>query len=328
MNQASSGDAAREFYGPFVGETTRYDLDQWNAAVYGRASYALNPRLNLLAGLRLEYVESEIDRRKTVVNAFGPPPSQPLPVRDEVGEWYGSPEIGASYALSDTTRLFARSAIGIKPAGFSAYAGDAASARYNDEVAWTNELGVEIALPDPHFTGSLTGYWNRIDDYQLNRSAVYPSTDYYTVNAGKVTSWGLETQLRWQPMDGLTVLGSAGYVNAQFDSSSDEGNSVPFVPEFTGSLGARYDFQKGFYVQSALRVTGTTYFDEANTDVYHQGSYLCWDAEIGYAEDRFSVAFYARNLLDREYYTYINPQIGAGSPGDPQVFGIRARLDF
>jgi iron complex outermembrane receptor protein len=134
--------------------------------------------------------------------------------------------------------------------------------------------------------------------------------------------------VRWQPVDGLTVQGSAGLVHARFDDAPYDGNAVPYVPEFAASLGARYDFQKGFYLQSAVRMTGTTYFNEANKDRYSQGSYLCWDAEIGYAVERFSVALYGRNLLDREYYTFINPQIEAGSPGDPQVFGIRATLQF
>ena len=326
MNQESSGDATRTYPKPpfyiRTSERTIYQLDQWNVAAYGRVSYAVNPRLNLSAGARLEYVDSGIDRNKTIDGSLAPP------VRGEVGEWHFSPELGASYALSDTARLFARIAIGVKPAGFSAFASNAAAARYNDEVAWTNELGAEISLPDNHLTLTFTGFWNHIDDYQLNRPANPPSTDYYTVNAGKVTSWGVETQLRWQPVDGLTLLGSAGCVNAQFDSSPDKGNAVPFVPEFTGSLGARYDFPKGLYVQSAVRLTGTTYFDEANTNKYHQGSYVCWDAEIGYAVERFAVALYGRNLLDREYYTYINPSIEAGSPGDPQVFGIRATLCF
>ena len=35
-----------------------------------------------------------------------------------------------------------------------------------------------------------------------------------------------------------------------------------------------------------------------------------------------------RNLMDEEYYTFINPQIAAGSPGDPQQFGIRVRTTF
>lgn len=319
MNQTSSGDGTHVFVPAFMEERTLYDLDQWNIATYGRATYAVNPRLNLLAGARLEYVAASIDRLKT--SNFAAATS----VNDDLGEWYASPELGASYALNDSTRLFARSAIGVKPSGFSAFASDASTARYDDERAWTNELGAEFSMPDPHLTCSLTGFWNRIDDYQLNRKAAF---DFYTVNAGKVTSLGLETELRWQPITSLTLLGSAGYVNAEFDSSPNAGNAVPFVPEFTSTLGARYNFPNGFYVQSAVRMTGTTYFDEANDERYSQGSYLSWDAEIGFAIDRFSVAFYGRNMLDKGYYTYINPQIKAGAPGDPRIFGIRATFEF
>jgi iron complex outermembrane receptor protein len=267
-------------------------------------------------------VDTEIDRTKTSSLFF--PPSE---VRDETGAWYFSPELGASYAICDTTRLYARSAAGIKPAGFSAFASTPALARYDEELAWTNELGAEVSLPDQHLTFSLAGFWNRIHDYQLNRPDVY-STDYYTVNSGPVTSLGVEAELRWQPLDGLTVQGSAGYVNAEFDSSPYAGNAVPFVPDFTGSLGVRYDLPKNCYVQTSVRIAGATYFDEANNDRFRQGSYCCWDAEIGYAVEHFSVALFGRNLLDEEYYTFINPQINAGSPGDPQLFGVRATLEF
>ena len=329
MNQANSGDATRKFavdvapgYSLPISERTRYDLDQWNVAAYGRVSYAVNPRLEMQAGARLEYVDAAIDRTKT--DSFFSPPSV---VRDELGAWYFSPELGATYALCDTTRLYARSAAGIKPAGFSAFASTPALAQYDDEVAWTNELGAEVSLPDQHLIFSLAGFWNRIHDYQLNRPDVY-STDYYTVNAGPVTSLGVEAELRWQPLDGLTVQGSAGYVNAEFDSSPYAGNAVPFVPGFTGSLGVRYDLPKNCYVQTSVRIAGATYFDEANNDRFRQGSYCCWDAEIGYAVEHFSLALFGRNLLDEEYYTFINPQINAGSPGDPQLFGVRATLEF
>lgn len=42
----------------------------------------------------------------------------------------------------------------------------------------------------------------------------------------------------------------------------------------------------------------------------------------------FSVALYGTNLLDEGFYTFINPQIAAGSPGDPQQFGIRVSTTF
>ena len=336
MSQANSGDATREFpvqldaetWVPFA-ERTVYDLDQWNAAAYGRVSYAVNPELELQAGARLEYVDVEIDRIKA--DSFATSST----VNDSTGSWYLSPELGASYALCENTRLFARSAIGVKPAGFSAFASTPATARYDEETAWTNELGAEFSLPDQHLGFSVTGFWNLIKDYQVNRPDLY-STDYFTVNADQVTSLGIEAEGQWQPIEGLTLQGSAGYVNAAFDDYQDplvpglsyDGNAVPFVPEFTGALGARYDFACGFYAQTAVRLTGTTYFDETNNRAYRQGSFACWDAEIGYDTEHYSVALFGRNLLDEEYYTFINPQIAAGSPGDPQVFGVRAKLKF
>src|SRR5690606_17970491 len=100
------------------------------------------------------------------------------------------------------------------------------------------------------------------------------------------------------------------------------------VPEYTGSAGIRYDFDSGFYAQTSLRVSGPTRYDAANTTTFTQDAFVVWDAEIGYTWENFSVALYGRNLLDEEYYTFINPQIFAGSPGDPQVFGVRVRTTF
>jgi iron complex outermembrane receptor protein len=334
MNVEQSGDATRDFPYKMIlfgfplsfptSERTLYDINQWNLATYGRVTYELNPELDLHAGARLEYFESEIDRTKKTATTI---PGVTVPdslVSDDLGEWYVSPELGATYAFNETTRLFARSAIGIKPAGFSAFASNPAQARYDEETAWANELGIEITAPAQHLAFSFTGFWNLIDDYQMNQG-VPNSTDFITVNAGEVTSLGVESQVRWQPLTGLTLLATAGYASAELDSTDKE---VPYVPDFTGSVGVRYELPKGFYAQTSLRTVGTTYFDEANTSSFQQGSYVCWDAEIGYAMEHFSIALYGRNLSDEEYYTFINPQINAGAPGDPQVFGVRATLEF
>lgn len=327
MDQEVSGDATRAFpveifptfWMPYS-ERTVFDIEQWNVAAYGRATYALNPNLDVHGGARLEYVDVSINRTKTSPPGFAPPSK----VNDDLGEWYLSPELGATYEFNDSTRLFARSSLGIKPAGFSAFASTPATARYNEETAWTNELGVEVLAPEQHLAFSLTGYWNLINEYQMNQG-VPNSTDYITVNAGDVDSLGLEGQVRWQPVTHLTVLANAGMVNAAFDATD---KAVPYVPQFTGSIAMRYDLPKGFYAQTSLRTIGTTYFDDTNSSRFQQSDFVCWDAEIGYARDNFSLALYGLNLSDEEYYTYINAQINAGSPGDPQMFGVRATLEF
>jgi iron complex outermembrane receptor protein len=335
MDQALGGDATREFPAPVApgvwmpfSERTLFDIDQANVAAYGRLTYALNDATELQGGARLEYVSSSIDRSKT--DSF----FQTSVVRDDLEDWYVSPEIGLSQALNDQVRWSARSAIGIKPAGFSAFASTPATASYDEETAWNNELGLEVSLPDQHLEFGLTGFCNLIDDYQLNRPDRF-STDYFTVNADQVTSLGIEAQARWRPVEQLTVHAAAGWVQTEFDDYFDplwgvsrDGNAVPYVPEFSGCLGLRYDFPKGFYAQTSLRANGPTYFNDANNSAFRQGAYLVWDAEIGYAHDRFSIALYGRNLTDKEYYTFINPEIQAGAPGDPQVFGIRATLTF
>ncbi len=331
MDQKVSGDATRAFPAPVFGtylpmsERTTFDLDQWNIAAYGRVTYAVNPKLEVHGGARLEYVDVAIDRLKT--SFIKTPAIMDLPpsaVKEDLGDWYVSPELGATYAMCDAARLFVRTSLGIKPAGFSAFASTPAQARYDEETAWANELGVEVTAPEQHLAFSLTGFWNLIHDYQVN-TGVPNSTDFITVNAGKVNSLGVEGQLRWQPVARLTLLANAGVVNATFDSTD---KAVPYVPEFTCSAGLRYDFPQGFYAQTSMRMVGTTYFDEANQPLFEEGSYACWDAEIGYAMEHFSVALFGRNLGNKEYYTYINPQIMAGSPGDPQIFGVRATLDF
>ncbi|MES2923865.1 MAG: TonB-dependent receptor [Verrucomicrobiota bacterium] len=324
----NEGIASRQLFPGFI-EDTRFSIDQFSLAGFGNLTWQLSDRLALDAGLRLDYYESEIDRVQT-----DPVPGDDV-VRDDQDDTFVSPVVGLTYGITPSVDLFVRSGLGNKPAGFSAYSDDPELARYEREENWSNEIGVQYDCPDYGIRIGLRGFWDQIDDYQFNQS-VPLSSDFIELNADEVTSRGVELDIAWAPVEQVTVRGSFGYVNAEFDSYQDpftagvsyDGNKVPFVPEYTGSLGVRYDFEGGFYAQTSARVSGSTEFDAANTDAFSQDAYLVWDAEIGYATEHFSIAFFGRNLLDEEYYTFINPQIFAGSPGNPQVFGLRVSTTF
>ena len=311
---------------PTAIEDTQFSIDQLNLATFGNVTWQASERIALDAGLRLDYHESEIDRLKT--SNLG----APAPVRGSDDEMFVSPVVGLTYAITPTLDGFVRSSIGNKPGGFTAFVDSVNGPEFERETNWSNEIGLQYDNPDEDLRIGLRAFWDQIDDYQFNQSVPF-STDFAVVNADEVTSRGMELDLAWTPIERLTIRSSLGYVNAEFDSYSAFGNNfngkeVPFVPEYTGSTGIRYDFESGFFAQTSVRVSGSTSFDAANTGTFTQDAYAIWDAEIGYATERFTIALFGRNLLDEEYYSFINPQIAAGSPGDPQLLGLRLRTMF
>ena len=328
---------ANRFFGTgpmsFENQFTNFSVVEESAALYGHVEWDSSPALTFNVGGRLEYVDTAISRGKT--GAGVPFPSAfplPAPFRGESDGWYFSPSIGASYAINDQVSLFARTSLALKPEGFTGYSDEPTTTAFDEEQSWESEVGVRYQSDDRSLGLELRGFYKQIDDYQLNRSTGF--TDFIIVNADRVEALGLEGELIWKPTDQFTVQATAGVSQIEFDRHAGSagqnlsGNDVPFLPEFTASLGLRYDFADGFFAQTSVRAVGATYYDEGNNSDFKQGSYQVWDAQLGYEAENWNAVVFARNLLDEEYYTFLNNQIAAGSPGDPQVFGVRVGVEF
>jgi len=322
-----------------------------------------NDALTLSAGGRLQYTETELGRNKSIFGVRDPNSTPgPHTLRDpraqaaqsaESEGWYFSPTLGATYQLNEETSLFARTSIGVKPEGYTAFSDIPGTSSFDEETSWESEIGLRYESADSSVDVELRGYYKKIDDYQLNVSVI-DTTDFIIGNAGPVTALGLELDANWRPVDNLTLSASVGISEIEFDDYTEteakrdadgypkqdalgrtetelvsrDGNKVPFLPEFTAAVGFRYDFTERFYLQSSVRSIGTTYYNAANTSSLKQGSYQIWDAEIGYNGDGWNAAVFGRNMLDEEYYTFMNDAIAAGSPGDPGMVGVRVGLEF
>jgi len=330
LNKDSDGVAERlipTMMGP-ISPITNFSLDEESVSLFGNLEWDLNNALTLSTGGRLQYTETSLSRKKTI-GGFAIAPQ----LEGESEGWYFSPTIGATLKLNDETSLFARSSIGVKPEGHTAFSDNPNTSSFDEETSWENEIGLRYESSDSTVEAELRGYYKRIDDYQLNASVPF-TTDFIVVNAERVTALGLEFEANWRPVDNLTLSASAGISEIEFDEYTDlagidrNGNQVPFLPEFTAAVGFRYDFTERFYLQSSVRSVGTTYYSAANTEDFKQGSYEIWDAEIGYNGDGWNTAIFGRNMLDEEYYTFINDAIAAGSPGDPGMVGVRVGLEF
>jgi iron complex outermembrane receptor protein len=332
----TDGNATR-FFGTspftFANQTTSFSVEEESVALFGNVQWDANENLTFEGGGRLEYVESALSRSKSDTgNTPGFPALSPTTTGESEG-WYFSPSIGVNYALTGETSLFARTSTSFKPQGFTAFSDDPSRTSYDEERAWETEVGLRYQNSANTLGFEVRGFYKQIDDYQLNTSIPF-TTDFIIVNADRVEALGVEGELFWKPTDRLTVQATAGWSQIEFDDYTGvggndlSGNEVPFLPAFTAGLAMRYDFESGFFVSSGVRAVGATYFEEGNSRDFKQGSYEVWDAQVGYEAENWSAVVFARNLFDEDYYTFMNNQIAAGSPGDPQVFGVRVGLEF
>lgn len=307
-------------FAPQFFETTNFDREEKTFALYGNFTSALSDQLDFTAGARLQYVDTEMVRSKNILGL-----GTAGALTGSTSDWYFSPTLGLSYDVSDEVTAFARSSIGIKPAGYTAYTDNPTTFSFEDETSWENEIGVRHELDNAAF--ELRGYHKQIDDYQLNRS-VSGTTDFIIVNADEVEAFGIEAEFTWQPIEQLSLYATAGWNDTTFDGGATDGNQVPFVPDFTASLGFDYNFGNGFFIAGSARFVGDTFYDENETATFSQGSYNVIDAQVGYETDDWSLVLYGRNIFDEDYYSFVNQSIFAGTPGDPTVVGVRYERRF
>jgi iron complex outermembrane receptor protein len=342
LDTTIDGDALRSFAvppGPFVPpgftqtERTRFAIGQTNLAAYASLDRPVTERTMLKLGIRTERAGSSLDRTKTSSNNFGfPVPPDPRLVADQSG-WSVSASAGFTRAVSDSLSLLARTSLAAKPAGYSAFTGNPALARFGREEQWASEAGLTFGPPQGRFGGSLLVYWATIDGYQFERT-VPNSTDFVVVNANRVGSRGVEAKFMWNPVERLWWDFQAGLTDSTFRDHLDaagarvDGRRVPFVPRGTLRTGATLELGPGLSFNASYAAVGGLHFDERNTAMFSQGSYKLVNAQLSYRAGNWSAALHAENLLGEEYYQFINPEIFAGSPGAPRTVGVRISFEY
>ncbi len=331
QDKETAGDTTRVFpappFFPVFTEDTVFAIDEKEIAAFAHASFAVTDTFILDGGVRIQETDASIDRTKVS-------PVGAATVVDSFSDTYSSADAGFEFVLSDHFSFVGRTASSFKPSGYSAFTDLPNLAGFTDESAWSNELGFAFAAADGTFKARVTAFDIAIDDYQLERS-VPNATDYIVINADEVSSEGIEAEVVWQPVPSFVLEGSFGANDVTFDRHSDpftaanlSGLEVPFTPKYTMRGSARYRFDNGLFLQGTFRSIGETFFDEPNSALFRQGSYEVYDAQVGFQTERFTIVVYGENLGDEQYYSFINPQIFAGTPGDPEAFGVRLDLRY
>jgi len=344
-------------------QLTTHTIDEDSFAIYGGLENRTLEDITFRAGARLDWIQRSIVRDKSQtgqattvatttstidpVQGFPPFPAPPVDIRtiltplDAVSpriamqdEWvHVTPTFGVDWEATDDDLVYANTTYAFKPGGFSAYADNPAFVPFDEETAWTTELGMRSSHFEGRVNTNLVGFYSRVDDYQVERS--FTPTDFTVFNAEEAEIYGAEFETTIEITPTLDFLGSIGYTHATLTRYIDpvsgadlSGVDAPFVPEFDAVAALDYHLDNGFFARVEMVALGNVKFDDFNRELFQESAYVLLNSAVGYRKDKWSVALYGSNLADKEYYTNMNPEIRTGAVGIPREYGVRVGLEF
>jgi iron complex outermembrane receptor protein len=222
-----------------------YDFNQ--LAVFGEATWMVNDRFDVTAGLR--WYDFEEDREQVFDGIFSDP-------NDSVGSVSAdgfAPRVIASFKVNDTTRVNAQVSKGFRLGGINdplnvplCTAEDLAiyggRPGWEDETLWNYELGVKRTIAGGRGTFNASVYRMNIENLQATVTAGSCSSRII-INVPKAQTTGIEGEFEIAPTDNFDIAFSGSFNNSELRSSFlsssgqivagiEDGNRLPSVPEF------------------------------------------------------------------------------------------------
>lgn len=310
-------------------------------AAFANATYKFSDRFDITAGLR--WARNTQRYRQISVGAVVPTANNPGSSAESVLTYSVSPR----FHLTDDTMLYARVASGYRPGGPNATLPGVTPTVASDSL--TNyEIGLKTILFDRTLTLDLAAFYMDWKDLQM-------TVDFNGVsglaNAGSARSQGFEATIGWRPVRGLQLGINGAFTDAKLTSDTPvavgglNGDRLPRIPKWSGSLTAEYSFAVGGDAQAklggGLRHTGqrVSSFEgvPAVTNPVFADAYTALDLNAGITFDqRWSLRLYARNLTDTDAAITRDVQTdGLGqrafirtTPLQPRTIGLALDLSF
>ena len=217
-----------------------------------------------------------------------------------------SAKLGTSYALTDTTNVYA-SIAGANQAPTTSELGT------NNDLDKSQSINYEVGLKTrtEKSDTDIAIFENIVKDeiiqtQQIGSNAVYD-------NAGQTDKQGLEFNTSYDLTNSIQIGGAYTYSKFKFDTYNEavrngatttlvsrDGNYLPFIPENQYSVYAAYHLASGFKTRVTARTYGSYYMDNANTQKY-EGYDLVTDFMIGYEMKAHNIQLNVNNLFDKYY---------------------------
>jgi outer membrane receptor protein involved in Fe transport len=208
------------------------------------------------------------------------------------------------------------------------------TAYYKPETAWNYEIGSHLNLLDGRLKADLAAFWIETRDLQISQMAE-SGMGRITVNANHSRSLGMEASLQASVTEALSLNTSYGYTHATLRHSGNEGHPsdyyVPFAPQHTLSLGARYIWHTRGWLQhislyAGGKGAGRIYWTREND--LEQPFYGLLDARLTVTHDNLELGLWGYNLTQTRYDAFSFATRGQvfSQRGTPLQVGLDLRL--
>lgn len=335
----------------------RYRSNSHSTAVFGEGRWHLSGDWRFIAGARwtqdrLDFQHAR-DRSTPDAQFNGAIPGvNPAVALSGATQAIGrSGRLGVQHDWSDTVSSYAVYTRGYKGPAFNVFfnmlARDTLALR--PETSNSAELGLKSEWLDRRLRVNAAVFSTDYQNYQAN---FYDTVDGTVItrliNAGKVSSRGVELDVQAQVTRQWTISGAAAYVHARIDdfncpagaaaSCAVNGKPLPFSPDWKATVKTQYrwaldqgrllELSTDYAWQSRVQYDIGQYADTV------QGAYGIWNAGVAVVQPSqgWRVSLLARNLLNKSYASFLGrgaTYVNRWVPRDDQrYFGVQARYDF
>lgn len=270
-----------------------------------------------------------------------------------------TPRFIARYLPNDDWMFFASATRGFKSGGFGSFSieqdylpytpagidivpGAATPDRFDEERAWSYEVGTKGSIFGGATKLDANVYYYTYKDLQV----IVPGVSGIIVdNVGKVNGWGVEGSMQTALGSNFDLRLSAAYADTDVTEAQPlcdgtlacEGTSLGQVPKFSGSAVLKFTAPAGpGSITGSAELFGqtTTYGGLLHLPEAVNDGYAELALRFGYQADAgWSVIGYVENLTNVLYYTGVAE--GASilpahyfGPSRPRTFGVRMTYDF
>lgn len=327
---------------PFFTSINTNKGTSFGVALYGQGTYALNPKLKAILGLRYDYEH----KKQSVLGEFQPDGDAAMVTRPDTSSTANfkafSPKASLSYQVTENHQVYATYSRGFRAGGITQLSSDPSQPplyAYKPEYSNNFEIGLKNTFWNNRIRLNLAAFYTQVQDAQVP-TLILPDAITITRNAGKLDSKGVEIEVQATPAKGLEIAYQAGYTDAKYGSlslaSNGEavnlaGNRQIFTPDVTSMVALQYGYPLGgarqfrLIARGELYYVGKQYFDLTN--LISQDGFGVINTRIGLSSRHAELFFWGRNLNNKTYIDYAY-NFGAAHLGNPRTYGITLSSNF